>query len=80
MSMLMNDLRPHPGSTLSTTVSINLDRTDAALIIDALLQAEMTMPLIDARYRTMKAVESVCLRPLHLANLLEKLMPEAVGT
>jgi hypothetical protein len=55
-------------------IHVDLSRADVALIIDALLQAEMTLPLIDRRYRSMKTVESLRAGQLSLANRLEDLM------
>ena len=74
MSILLNE--PLPASSQSTTdaVRVTLSKADVALIIDALLQAEMTLPLIDRRYRAMKAIEALRVNQLQLADRLEDLM------
>lgn len=63
------DVRP-----LHQPVRLDLTRSDLALIIDALLQAEMTLPLIDRRYRALKAIESLRAQQLSLANRLEDVL------
>ena len=53
---------------------VHLSQSDIALVIDALLQAEMTLPLLDPRYREMKAVDHLRARQLALANQFEELL------
>ena len=40
-----------PNCVRSPIASVAIDRADVALIIDALLQAKMTLPLSDERYK-----------------------------
>jgi hypothetical protein len=65
-----------PNCVRSPIVSVAIDRADIALIIDALLQAEMTLPLIDERHKTMRVIDSLRGRQLDLANSLEDLLAE----
>jgi hypothetical protein len=73
----MNQQCVKPDCVRSPIVSVSIDRADIALIIDALLQAEMTLPLIDDRYKTMKVIDSLRERQLDLANSLEDLLAES---
>ncbi len=73
----MNQQSVKPNCVRSQTVSVSIERADIALIIDALLQAEMTLPLIDDRYKTMKVIDSLRERQLDLANSLEDLLAES---
>ena len=73
----MNQQSVKPNCVRSQTVSVSIERADIALIIDALLQAEMTLPLIDDRYKTMRAIDSLRERQLDLANSLEDLLAES---
>lgn len=74
MPVPANEVDVPSADQLNAPVRLDLTRTDLALIIDALLQAEMTLPLIDRRYRAMKAIESLRVHQLALANRLEDLM------
>jgi hypothetical protein len=73
----MNQQSVKPNCVRSQTVSVSIERADIALIIDALLQAEMTLPLIDDRYKTMKVIDSLRERQLDLANSLEDLLADS---
>ena len=73
----MNQQSVKPNCVQSQTVSVSIERADIALIIDALLQAEMTLPLIDDRYKTMKVIDSLRERQLDLANSLEDLLADS---
>lgn len=72
----MNQQSIKPNCVPSPIVSVVIRRADVALIIDALLQAEMTLPLIDERYKTMKVIDSLRERQLVLANSLEDLLAQ----
>lgn len=52
--------------------AVSLDRAEVVLIIDALLQAEMTLPMIDRRHQSFGAMEGLRQRQLSLAERLEK--------
>lgn len=73
----MNQQSVKPNCVRTQTVSVSIERADIALIIDALLQAEMTLPLIDDRYKTMKVIDSLRERQLDLANSLEDLLADS---
>jgi hypothetical protein len=77
MGMNMNQKSVKPSCVPSPIVSVAIGRADVALIIDALLQAEMTLPLIDERYKTMKVIDSLRERQMALANSLEDLLAES---
>ena len=77
MEIFMNQQSVKPNCVRSQTVSVSIERADIALIIDALLQAEMTLPLIDDRYKTMKVIDSLRERQLDLANSLEDLLADS---
>ena len=76
MPTRMNDSKGG-ADPLAAQIRLDLSRMDMALIIDALLQAEMTLPLIDRRYRALKAIESLRAQQLSLANRLEDLMADS---
>jgi len=65
-----------PNCVRRLIASVVIDRADVDLIIDALLQAEMRLPLIDERYKTMKVIDSPPERQLVLANSLEDLLAD----
>lgn len=73
---------PNPGretdvrssDPLNARVRLELTKMDLALMIDALLQAEMTLPLIDRRHKALRAIESLRAQQLSLANRLEELL------
>jgi len=77
LEISINQQSVKPNCARSQTVSVSIERADIALIIDALLQAEMTLPLIDDRYKTMRAIDSLRERQLDLANSLEDLLAES---
>lgn len=54
-----------------------LSRTEVVAIIDALLQAEMTLPLLDERHLPLTPVQRIRSLQLTLANRLEDLLAEA---
>lgn len=74
MPLLIGDEDMGSDCPLGSVAAVRLSRADIALVIDALLQAEMTLPLIDPRYREMKAVDHVRTRQLALADQLENLI------
>lgn len=57
----------------------SLSKTEVVAIIDALLQAEMTLPLLDERNRSLKPVQRVRSLQLSLAHRLEDLLAEPSG-
>ena len=59
-----------------SVVAVQLTKADIALVIDALLQAEMTLPLLDPRYKDMKPLDHLRARQLALADQLENLMAD----
>ena len=60
--------RFHPG----------LSRVEIAAVIDALLQAEITLPLVDTRNLALSRVERVRSLQLNLAHRLEDLLAEDI--
>ena len=62
--------------TAGQLVPVDLSQQDVAVIIDALLQAEVTLPLIDARYRSMDKLRTIRAHQLSLANRLEDVMAD----
>lgn len=57
----------------------SLSRREMVAIIDALLQAEMTLPLLDERNRALGPVQRLRTLQLSLANRLEDLLAEGPG-
>lgn len=80
MALSMSQQSVKPNCVQNSIVFVAIDRADVALIIDALLQAEMTLPLIDCRYKTMKVIDSLRGRQLSLANSFEDLLAESSST
>lgn len=74
MTMLFGDRNSHSDELLGSVLSVQLSKADIALVIDALLQAEMTLPLLDPRYREMRSVDHLRARQLALADHLEELL------
>lgn len=74
MPLLVGDRDRNSDDAPGSVLAVHLDRSDIALIIDALLQAEMTLPLIDPRYRHMKAIDHLRARQLSLADQLEEMI------
>lgn len=79
MSVVLDETGSPSSDVLKHAIHLDLSKADVALIIDALLQAEMTLPLIDRRYRAMKAIEALRAKQLLLANRLEDLMSGSIG-
>ena len=76
MTLFMSDKTEGLAHVLGAPVTLRLSRADVALVIDALLQAEMTLPLLDPRYRSMKSVDRLRARQLALADQLEDLIAD----
>lgn len=55
-----------------------LSRIEMAAVIDALLQAEITLPLIDQRNISLGRIEQIRSLQLSLANRLEDLLAENI--
>lgn len=55
-----------------------LSRVEMAAVIDALLQAEITLPLVDARNLSLSRIERVRSLQLNLAHRLEDLLAEDI--
>ena len=55
---------------------VELSRSELALVIGALLQAEATLPLIDGRYASLKCLEGLRRQQLSLADRLEDIMAD----
>lgn len=55
---------------------VELSRSELALVIGALLQAEATLPLIDGRYARMKCLAGLRRQQLSLADRLEDMMAD----
>jgi len=70
----MNGANGHTIDLLGQRSQVDLTQIEMALIIDALLQAEMTLPLLDQRYKTLKLIESLRFQQLSLANRLEAVL------
>ena len=70
----MNGVNGHTIDLLRQKSQVDLTQIEMALIIDALLQAEMTLPLLDRRYRALKPIESLRFQQLSLANRLEDVL------
>ena len=64
----------------SASLYPRLSRTEIAVIIDALLQAEMTLPLIDERNRSLMPVQRLRALQLALADRLEDILAEAASS
>jgi len=58
----------------------SLSRAEVVAIIDALLQAEMTLPLLDGRNRHLPHVQRIRSLQLSLANRLEDLLADPAGS
>jgi len=58
--------------------SPHLSRVEMAAVIDALLQAEITLPLVDKRNISLDRIERIRSLQLSLANRLEDLLAEDV--
>lgn len=56
----------------------DLSRVEMAAVIDALLQAEITLPLIDARNLSIPHIERIRSLQLNLAHRLEDLLAEEI--
>lgn len=74
MALLISDRAENVDPSLGSAIAVHLREADIALVIDALLQAEMTLPLLDPRYRTMKSIDHLRARQLALADQLEGLI------
>lgn len=57
----------------------SLSRAEVVAIIDALLQAEMTLPLLDGRNRHLPPVHRIRSLQLSLADRLEDLLASSAG-
>lgn len=79
MSYVENGLNLPASGMNGETIHVDLSKADVAVIIDALLQAEITLPLVDRRYRAMKAVDVLRKHQLTLANRLEDLMSATIA-
>lgn len=77
LSVLMDDLKMPAAALLDGHHLVELSRTEMAVIIGALLQAEATLPLIDARYGSLNYLESLRNQQLSLANRLEDILAES---
>lgn len=77
LSVLMDDLKMPAAAQLDGHHFIELSRTEMAVIIGALLQAEATLPMIDARYGGLNYLGSLRTQQLALANRLEDTLAEA---
>lgn len=75
-----NDIATLPIEAIDQPVVVDLTPEEVALIIDALLQAEMTLPFLDTCYRAMDPIHALRAHQLALANRLEDLMTEARKT
>lgn len=75
-------MRPHVGTLPVTRARIEgdfypgLSRMEMSVLIDALLQAEMTLPLIDKRNLSLTPLDWIRSLQLALANRLEDLLAE----
>lgn len=77
MTNLMDDVDHRHTGALGQSSQVELTEVEIALIIDALLQAEMTLPLLDRRYMALKPIEILRDQQLSLANRLEDVMARA---
>jgi hypothetical protein len=75
----MDDVSDRTADMLGQSSQVDLTKVEMALIIDALLQAEITLPLLDRRHMGLKPIESLRLQQLSLANRLEDVMARANG-
>ena len=78
MTNHVHDVSDNTADPLKQCFPVELTRTEMALVIEALLQAEMTLPLLDRRYMTLKPVVSLRSQQLSLANRLEDVLAGAV--
>ena len=74
MAVLISNGDEGPNHHLGAVCLVHLSQSDIALVIDALLQAEMTLPLLDPRYKDMRTVDHLRARQLALANQFEELL------
>lgn len=77
MANVLDEVRSRTSDPSTQRVHVALTRTEMALIIEALLQAEMTLPLLDRRYMSLKPLEHLRFQQLTLANQLEDMMADA---
>ena len=71
MNHAVFDANDNAMDPLKQCFHVELTRMEMAVIIEALLQAEMTLPLLDRRYLALKPVESLRHQQLSLATRLE---------
>lgn len=74
MTNLMDDVNHRDTGMLGRSSQVDLTDVEMALIIDALLQAEMTLPLLDRRYMALEPIKTLRDQQLSLANRLEDIM------
>lgn len=74
MNEMMDRASLRNSDPLRECFEVDLTRADMALIIEALLQAEMTLPLLDQRFAALQPVESLRQQQLSLADRLEDIM------
>lgn len=77
MTNFLEEVRNGTADASAQKFHVKLTRTEMALIIDALLQAEMTLPLLDRRYMALKPLKQLRFQQLTLANRLEDVLAEA---
>lgn len=80
MSSLVNVMSVQPQPPLPPCFALTLTRDEIVVIIDALLQAEMTLPLLDARHEALHPVKELRALQLSLAERLEDLIAETPPT
>lgn len=79
MTKLMDDVNDRGAAMLGQSSPVDLTQVEMAIIIDALLRAEITLPLIDRRHMGLRPVESLRHQQLSLAHRLEDVIASGNG-